>query len=387
MKKNMAPAAASHPPVSPVEPETRTHLQQGLMHWYQAHHRTLPWRDTRDPYHVWVSEVMLQQTQVKTVVPYFLAFMAMFPTLTDLADADLDRVLKQWEGLGYYARARNLHKAARQVVDDCGGRIPDRFAGLKALPGVGDYIAAAVMSIAFGSPRAVVDGNVKRVLARLFCLDTPVNHSSAHKRFQPLADTLLDRSDPGTFNQAVMELGALVCTPSAPDCPACPLVRFCCANKQSRVMEFPVKLTRKKTPCHHISTGIVVRQGRLLITRRKPDGLLGGLWEFPGGKVKKNETAAEACVREIREETGLTVEISGFLTRIRHAYTHFKIEMDVFFCDYVSGEVTLDGPVDYQWIDPAEIRRFAFPKANLKFIDMIDLKETVQEQTDADRIQ
>jgi A/G-specific adenine glycosylase len=157
------------------------------------------------------------------------------------------------------------------------------------------------MSIAFGRPRAVVDGNVKRVLARLFCLDTPVNHSSAHKRFQPLADSLLDRSDPGTFNQAVMELGALICIPAAPDCTACPLVHFCRAQNQSRVMEFPVKLTRKKTPCHHISTGIVTRQGRLLITRRKPDGLLGGLWEFPGGKVKKNEPAADVSGKSGRK--------------------------------------------------------------------------------------
>lgn len=376
-----------HRSVSPVDPETRAQLQQRLMHWYQAHHRSLPWRDTGDPYHIWVSEVMLQQTQVKTVIPYYLAFMAAFPTLKDLADAKLDAVLKHWEGLGYYARARNLHKAARLVVDKFGGHIPDRFAGFKALPGVGDYIAAAVTSIAFGRLRAVVDGNVKRVLARLFCLDTPVNHSSAHKRFQPLADILLDRSDPGTFNQAVMELGALVCTPAAPDCPACPLALFCCANKKSQVIAFPVKVARKKTPCHHISTGIVIRQGRLLITCRKPDGLLGGLWEFPGGKVKKNETAADACVREIREETGLTVRISGFLTRVRHAYTHFKIEMDVFFCDYASGEVVLNGPVDYQWIDPAEIRRFAFPKANLKFIDLIDMKGMVQEQTDAVSVQ
>ena len=384
-KKTVSPPASLQPG-PPVDPATRIQLQQSLMHWYQAHHRHLPWRDTRDPYHIWVSEVMLQQTQVKTVIPYFLAFMAAFPTLNDLADADLDAVLKRWEGLGYYARARNLHKAARQVVDEFGGRIPDRFSGFKTLPGVGDYIASAVMSIAFGRSRAVVDGNVKRVLARLFCLDTPVNHSSAHKQFQPLADTLLDRSAPGTFNQAVMELGALICTPANPDCTACPLTLFCCAQTQSRVMEFPVKLTRKKTPCYYISTGIVIKKGRLLITRRKPDGLLGGLWEFPGGKVKKNETAADACVREIREETGLTVGISGFLTRVRHAYTHFKIEMDVFFCDYVSGEVLLDGPVDYQWIDPAEIRKFAFPRANLKFIDMLDLKGTVQEQTDAGSI-
>jgi A/G-specific adenine glycosylase len=355
-----------------VNPAKKQQIQQALMRWYQTHQRRLPWRDSTDPYRIWVSEVMLQQTQVNTVIPYFHRFLTAFPSIRELAGADLDAVLKLWEGLGYYARARNLHKAARQVVSLLEGHIPKRFADFKALPGVGDYIGSAVMSISFGKPHAVVDGNVKRVLSRLFCLDMPVNHSSAHGTFKPLAEALLDRKDPGEFNQAVMELGALICTPGSPDCTSCPLTGLCCASNESRIRDFPVKLARKKTPCHHISTGIVIKQGRLLITRRKPDGLLGGLWEFPGGKVKNNETARAACIREIKEETGLTVRIFDFLTRVKHAYTHFKIEMDVFFCDYLSGDVVLDGPVDFKWIDPSDIRRFAFPKANLKFIDMID---------------
>jgi A/G-specific adenine glycosylase len=347
-------------------------IQQNLMHWYQAHHRQLPWRDITDPYRIWVSEVMLQQTQVKTVVPYFHKFLTAFPTLKDLADADPGRVLKLWEGLGYYARARNLHKAARQLISFSDGRIPDRFSDFKALPGVGDYIASAVLSIAFGKAHAVVDGNVKRVLSRLFCLDVPVNHSSAHGTFKPVAEALLDRTDPGGFNQAVMELGALICTPASPDCTACPLKVMCCAEAESRIKEFPVRLARKKTPCFHISTGIVIKNNKLLITQRNPDGLLGGLWEFPGGKVEKNETAKDACIREIKEETGLTVRVSSFLTRIKHAYTHFKIEMDVFYCDYISGDVALNGPVDYQWIALQEIGGFAFPGANLKFIELLD---------------
>lgn len=341
------------------------------MHWYQAHHRALPWRDSTDPYRIWVSEVMLQQTQVKTVVPFFLKFLTAFPTLKDLAEAEPDRVLKLWEGLGYYARARNLHKAAQHLVSLSDGLIPDRFSDFKALPGVGDYIASAVLSIAFGKAHAVVDGNVKRVLSRLFCLDMPVNHSSAHGAFKPVAETLLDRTDPGTFNQAVMELGALICTPASPDCTACPLKNLCRAQADSRIKEFPVRLARRKTPCFHISTGIVIKNGRLLITQRIPDGLLGGLWEFPGGKVKKNETAKDACIREIKEETGLTVRVSSFLTRVKHAYTHFKIEMDVFYCDYLSGDVALNGPVDFQWISLQEINRFAFPGANLKFIELL----------------
>ncbi len=382
------PSCSNKPPAHhqasfPVPPAKQGQIQQRLLHWYRAHHRCLPWRESTDPYRIWVSEVMLQQTRVNTVVPYFHKFLAAFPSLQDLAGADLDRVLKLWEGLGYYARARNLHKAARQVVLVSDGRIPDRFADFKALPGVGDYIASAVLSIAFGRAYAVVDGNVKRVLSRLFCLDMPVNHSSAHGQFKPMAEKLLDPADPGGFNQAVMELGALICTPSSPACTACPLTVLCCARAHSRVTDFPVRLTRKKPPCFHISTGIVIKHGRLLITRRKPDGLLGGLWEFPGGKVKKNETAESACIREIKEETGLTVRIFDYLTRIRHAYTHFKIEMDVFFCEYMSGDVVLDGPVDFQWIDLSDIRRFAFPKANLKFIDMITLEGIVQEKTDA----
>ena len=354
-----------------VPPAKQEQIQQHLMRWYLAHHRHLPWRDSTDPYRIWVSEVMLQQTQVKTVVPYFLKFLAAFPTLKDLAEAGPDQVLKLWEGLGYYARARNLHKAAQHLVSLSGGCIPNRFSDFKALPGVGDYIASAVLSIAFGKAHAVVDGNVKRVLSRLFCLDMPVNHSAAHKTFKPVAEALLNRKDPGGFNQAIMELGALICTPTSPDCIACPLKDLCWARAESRIKAFPVRLTRKKTPCFHISTGIVIKHGRLLITQRKPDGLLGGLWEFPGGKVKKDETASAACIREIKEETGLTVRVSSFLTRIKHAYTHFKIEMDVFYCDYISGDVVLDGPVDFQWIFFQDIGSFAFPRANLKFIELL----------------
>lgn len=347
-------------------------IQKNLLHWYNTHHRHLPWRESCDPYRIWVSEVMLQQTQVKTAVPYFLAFMNRFPTLESLARADLDQVLKSWEGLGYYARARNLHKAAQQVVQEMEGRIPDRFSDFKALPGVGDYIASAVMSMAFNQVHAVVDANVKRVLARLLCLDIPVNQSSVHTRFKAIADSLVDRTDPGGFNQALMELGALVCTPSTPDCGSCPVAHLCLALAGSRVSLFPLRLKTKRIPCHRISTGIVIKAGRVLVTRRKLDGLLGGLWEFPGGKQNKGESAEHACIREIKEETGLDVSIVSFLTHVRHAYTHFKIEMDVFYCDYISGDVVLDGPIDHQWIAFENIRRLAFPTANRKFIPLID---------------
>ncbi|WDP90589.1 MAG: A/G-specific adenine glycosylase [Desulfobacter sp.] len=356
--------------MTPSSPEAKQ-IQTALRNWYIANRRRLPWRESISPYGVWVSEVMLQQTQVNTVIPYYLNFMAQYPRVQDLAGADLEPILKSWEGLGYYARARHLHKAAHIVAHEMDGRVPEDFQMFLSLPGVGDYIASAVQSIAFGQAHAVVDGNVKRVLARLYCLETPVNHSSSHKTFKALATRLLDARDPGTHNQAVMELGALVCTPKSPDCGGCPLSRQCRAFKRHLTDQFPVRIKKQQVPTRHIAVGIVRKQGRVLITRRKLDGLLGGLWEFPGGKVEKGETAGQACIREILEETGIKAETAAFLTRISHAYTHFKIKMDVFYCNYLSGRVTLNGPIDHRWAAIDELRNYPFPKANLKFMPLI----------------
>ena len=314
---------------------------------------------------------MLQQTQVKTVTPYFLNFMNRFPTLEAFAKADLQIVLKLWEGLGYYARARNFHKAARIIVEEMKGMIPDDVHAFQKLPGVGDYIGSAVQSIAFGRPLAVVDGNVKRVLARLYSVEAPVNKPSSHGQFKALADLHLDRHDPGIFNQAMMELGALVCSPKTPDCTACPVSEFCMAYLSGTVDQFPKRAASRRVPTFHIAAGIVRKNGKLLITRRKLNGLLGGLWEFPGGKLEKGEEASLACIREIKEETGLAVRIESHLTTVHHAYTHFKIKMDVYDCLYISGRIRLKGPMDFKWIRLKDMDRFAFPKANLKFIPLI----------------
>jgi A/G-specific adenine glycosylase len=346
-------------------------MRTALLKWYGQHHRRLPWRETSDTYGIWVSEVMLQQTQVATVIPYYQRFMEAFPTVAALAGANPDAILKLWEGLGYYARARNLHKAAGQVVDRFNGVIPGEKEAFKSLPGVGDYIAAAVLSIAFDLPLAVVDGNVKRVLARLCTMDAPVNHSPSHKRFQAKADRLLDCSAPAQFNQAMMELGALVCTPKNPGCDTCPLRKQCRAVQTGTVSAYPRRNKTKPVPTHHIAVGVVNKGDKLLITQRKPEGLLGGLWEFPGGQVKPKEDAPSACVREIAEATGLEVKVLSHLTRVKHAYTHFKIEMDVYLCRYVSGRVQLNGPVDHHWIKLSEIQKYPFPKANLKFIPLL----------------
>ncbi len=314
---------------------------------------------------------MLQQTQVTTVIPYYLRFLDRFPTLQHLADADLEDVLKMWEGLGYYARARNFHKAANIVISQLNGQVPDTIDGFMTLPGVGPYIGAAVQSIAFGHPLAVVDGNVKRVVARLFCDSTPVNHHSAHNHFKKDADRLLDLNRPEIFNQAVMELGALICTPGSPECDLCPVSKFCCAFAKKMTDAYPKRKKSRKVPTYDIAVGIVIKKGKILITRRKLDGLLGGLWEFPGGKRNKKETAENACIREIKEETGLTVEILDHLTRVKHAYTHFKIRMEIFYCTVSSGRVRLNGPIDFRWISLNRIGQYPFPRANLKFIPLI----------------
>jgi A/G-specific adenine glycosylase len=314
---------------------------------------------------------MLQQTQVKKVLAYFPAFIQKFPTVEKLASADLQDVLKSWELLGYYARARNLHKAAKMVMTEFNGQIPVEYDDLIRLPGVGEYIASAILSIAYRQPVPVVDGNVRRVLSRLFRLKEPVNDAKSSKAFKKAAVELLDKTRPGDFNQAMMELGALLCRPQNPQCPDCPVNSFCEAYLNKKTRNFPIRLRKKKTPEYRIAAGVIRKKGKILITRREENGLLGGLWEFPGGKLREGESPEQACLREIREEVNLAVNIVSHLALVRHAYTHFKIVVDVFLCEYQSGKVCLNGAVDYRWITVNEIESYPFPAANHKFFPVL----------------
>ncbi|MDH4037764.1 MAG: A/G-specific adenine glycosylase [Candidatus Krumholzibacteria bacterium] len=343
-------------------------ITKKLLAWYRRSRRDLPWRRTRDAYHIWVSEVMLQQTQVATVVPFYERFVARFPDVASLARAPLDDVLKQWEGLGYYARARNLHAAAREVVNRFGGSVPGDADAFRTLPGVGEYIGAAVPSIAFGVPTVVVDGNVKRVIARLFATAESVDRPAGAREIRRRADSLLDHAHPGDFNQALMELGATVCRPTGPSCGACPVAGACAALAAGTPEAFPRRDPRRAVPVQRIAVGVVRRNGRVLITRRAESGMLGGLWEFPGGKIGPDESAEQACRREIREEVNLDVEVGERVARVKHAYTHLKVEIDVFECRYAGGRVRLDGPTDHRWILLEETAHYAFPRANHKFI-------------------
>ncbi|UCG51220.1 MAG: A/G-specific adenine glycosylase [Candidatus Latescibacterota bacterium] len=364
-----------------LTPRARSAFQNRLRHWFEQNSRDLPWRHTNDPYLIWVSEVMLQQTQVKTVIPYFQKFVAEYPDILTLANASLNDVLRHWEKMGYYSRARNLHTAARQLVRDADGVVPPDYPSFRKLPGVGDYIASAVLSIAFGQPHAVVDGNTKRVLSRLFLIDAPANHSSSTAVFKKLAEEILDHGDPGLFNQAMMELGATVCKPRNPACDECPVKKHCKAFRAGQQDEYPIRIERRKTPKYHIAVGVVYKGDKILITRRKEKGLLGGLWEFPGGKVRKEESAAEACKREIEEEVNLDVEVTDHVTHVDHAYSHFKIGVDVFACRYLAGKVKLNGPIDHRWILVEDTAHYPFPAVNHKIFPHLKIRD-VSRQTE-----
>ena len=353
--------------------ESQQEFRDTLVTWFKKHQREMPWRGIEDPYRIWVSEVMLQQTQVKKVVAYYERFIERFPNVQQLADAPLQDVLKVWEGLGYYARARNLHKAAMMVVNELDGEIPSDYAAFRKLPGVGDYSAAAVHSIAFNAPYAAVDGNIKRVLARLFLMDAPINDSSSAKQFQQKADDLLDVEQPGLFNQAMMELGATVCRPQSPTCLVCPVSRFCEAFQTARQTEFPHRRKSEPIPEHRIAAGVIYKATEVLIVQRPLDGLLGGLWEFPNGRITEDETAEHACIRHIGQAVNLSVTNIKYLTRVRHTFTHFKIVVDVFQCDYQSGEVTLNGPIDAKWVNLTALQDYPLPRATHKFLDKLIL--------------
>lgn len=339
-----------------------------LLAWWDEGRADLPWRRTKDPYAVWVAEVMLQQTQIATVIPYYERWMAQLPSVEALAAASLDEVLKLWEGLGYYSRARNMHEAARVVVHELGGRLPDTVEGLLRLKGIGPYTAGAIASIAFGRRAAVLDGNVIRVLSRLVDLPLDVTETGTRRLLWRLAQRLVPAERSGDYNEALMELGQQICTPAAPQCHRCPLAAHCLARQRGTQLERPVRPPRKNTPHYEVAAGVIWRGDRFLITQRPTEGLLGGLWEFPGGKQEEGETLAETLQREIWEELAIEIAVGQALVSIRHAYTHFRITLHAFHAQHVAGEVQHLGVADHAWVTLAELERFAFAVTDRKII-------------------
>jgi len=323
-------------------------LQAALAGWYHLRRRSLPWRDDPTPYRVWVSEIMLQQTQVATVIPYFERFLAAFPDVHALARAPEEDVLALWAGLGYYRRCRHLHAAARHVVERLGGVIPDTVEGLLALPGVGRYTAAALASIAFGRPAAVLDGNVARVLARLVALALPTDRGPGQRALWGLAEALLDPLDPSSHNQAMMELGALVCAPRSPDCRTCPLAPWCAAHAMGTPERFPLKAPR--TPPKPVAeVSALVRRpsdDAILVARRPVAGLLGGLWELPGGALTAGEVPEDALTRHLGARLGAAATIGPPIASVTHVFSHRHLTLDLY-------AASLPGARDARWAPPA----------------------------------
>jgi A/G-specific adenine glycosylase len=301
-----------------------------LMKWYDENKRSLPWRGYGSPYAVWVSEIMLQQTRVEAVIPYFQRWMERFPDIAALANASEREVLHQWEGLGYYARARNLRRAAQIVERQHDGQLPSDVEVLRALPGIGRYTAGAIASIAFGLDEAALDGNIRRVLARVFDVSEPARSPAGEKILWQLASKHLPKGRAGDYNQAIMDLGATICVPARPRCPICPVRAVCLARKLGIQEQRPVLLTNKISPHYVYVAVVIVRRGRVLLAQRPSNGLLGGMWEFPNGRVER--VPAKNIAKTIRKLYDVEVQPDEPLCVVRHGYSHFTVEVHAFRC-------------------------------------------------------
>lgn len=344
---------------------------QQIPEWFRDHARDLPWRRTDDPYEVWVSEIMLQQTRVTTVRDYYESFLGTFPTVEALAEASQDDVLKEWEGLGFYARARRLHKAARKVVDEHGGELPDSRQELKDLPGIGDYTAAVLMALLYDKPTPVVDGNVERVVSRFAGYDQPVDRADTQGRIRGTLEEWLDNcSSPGTLSEGVMELGALVCTPSNPDCGRCPIDSGCEARRRGDQGVIPVRSDTGERPHVDRVVGLLQADGRILLRRRPEDAMLGGLWELPGLALKQDTGRG----KQDALEAFLSSELSGDYTvgsklhTRDHTYSHLEETLWIF---EVEETVTVELPENWNWVIREQLADRAMPRVYHEFRDQL----------------
>lgn len=340
-----------------------------LLEWFAKNQRPLPWREAYEPYQVWISEIMLQQTQVNTVLPYFDRWMKALPTIRAVADAPEDTLLKLWEGLGYYTRVKNIQKTAQILVRENGAEFFTDHECILKLPGIGKYTAGAIASIAFNRDRPVVDGNVVRVLSRLTDFRKNVCENQDH--FWELAQRLLPKGEARNFNQALMEFGALQCVPKRPDCAACPLQKHCKAYAEGTQNDLPNKGPSKSKVALSVAVAVIRKNGKIFIQKRRDGGLMAGLWEFPGGKVEQGEEPAEALHREIEEELGISVKNVKPFMRLEHTYTKYLVDLHCFLADYEKGRVALKAASRSQWVSPKKLSTFPFPAANVKLIQKL----------------
>ncbi|PIE57676.1 MAG: A/G-specific adenine glycosylase [Desulfobulbus propionicus] len=344
--------------------------QQRLLHWFSHAQRDLPWRREYRPYHVWISEIMGQQTQMERVVEYFNRWMAEFPDVQAVAAAEEQQILKAWEGLGYYSRARHVHKAAKIVCEEHGGQIPNTQHELLQLPGIGPYTSAAVLSIGYNKPVSLVDANVERVFARLGDMDQPVKKSTTRKKIQAMADQWLWSREPRLWNQALMEFGALQCLPKNPLCTDCCLRSLCRAAHNQTVSLRPVPMPAKKRIHIAMACAILCRENRFFLQQRLPDDIWGGLWEFPGGRLESGESPEQAAVREVFEELEWRVREPVFFTRVTHNYTRYNVSLSAFYCTLSKPYCppVLHAAKQYAWVPMEQLTLYPFPSGHRQIV-------------------
>jgi A/G-specific adenine glycosylase len=353
---------------------TRTrakHVRERLLAWYDANRRDLPWRHSHDPYEIWISETMLQQTRVETVIPYYERFLRRFPDTLSLADADQEDVYSHWAGLGYYSRARNLHAAARKIIDEFGGELPDNAAALRSLPGIGRYTAGAVASIAFDRPEAIVDGNVKRVITRLQGIRRDLRDRDVAERIWEEAAMLANGRRPGDLNQALMELGATVCTSRSPRCDACPLARSCNARRAGDAEALPRKTAKARVKQVQGVAVWLERRGKVLAVKREAGGLLGGLWELPGGDLDRDEKPADGARRLLGEHLGLAASNLRRAGQVKHVFTHRSLTLHVLRAEAEAGRLQRRGFTAHRWLHPNALRDLPSASVTRKAVALV----------------
>ncbi|UYN90545.1 MAG: A/G-specific adenine glycosylase [Anaerolineales bacterium] len=346
----------------------KSQIAKPLLRWYHARKRSLPWRERPEPYAVWVAEIMAQQTRLETMLPYYQRWMRMFPSVQALAAAREQQVLNAWEGLGYYSRARNLHKAARHLVAEASGRIPRSAAGLRQLPGIGAYTAGAIASLAFGEDVPAVDGNAVRVLSRLFDVEEPVHTAAGQQRLWALAAKHLPAGQAAEYNQAMMDLGATLCSPR-PKCSECPLQAQCLANARGTQLLRPVKRRGAQLPVRHYAAALLWQGGKVLVLQRPARGLLAGMWEFPNVQVEQAGRAKTQLRSALLRELSVKVDAGGLHVELEHTYSHFQARLRVYDCGLVSNEITTDRP--YKWLAPRSLSRLPMGKLDRGVADSL----------------
>jgi len=370
--------SAALPPLHELlSPERAAEIHAPLLEWFRREQRDLPWRRTPDPYAIWVSESMLQQTQVATVIPYFERWIARFPTLQALAEADEADVLHAWQGLGYYSRARNLLYGAREVLAKHGGRVPDRVEDLRALPGVGPYTAGAIASIAYNIEAPIVDGNVIRVLSRLFALRGDPAKAPLKGRLWELAEALIPQGAAREFNPALMELGARICTPANPRCGVCPVSAACAARALGVQDQLPETAKRPAPTAVRMAAAVVGRDGRLLLAQRRAEqARWAGMWQFPMVEAQPEESLPDAARRALWEVVGLEARAGERAAVVRHGVTRFRITLEAYYCAAI-GDPEARGCQAWRWVAPADLEAYALPAAHRR-IARILLEEEPQ---------